>query len=231
MRGIWLALTKQQTRSTRPGLRNRLPLPFTKGWPWAFQVSDALPAPIPLWQAVWAAALPLFLPAGEVLGLISAPADSGAYNTLQVLYILCTPTCAWGLGVLSLQDYIYTSAEQAGVARTHIGHKKIASLASAWGKCLKQTHYAFCVYTMGLIWDVFMLKNIMYSLYTPCKVKFFWKFIFAFYHTDTATIYGQTCWIWIYLKMPIYPWLTPEVLEITNSPTLLMQLGARLEKV
>lgn len=32
---------------------------------------------------------------------------------------------------LSLQNVIHTSAEQAGIAKIYIGHKKIASLASA----------------------------------------------------------------------------------------------------
>lgn len=128
-----------------------------------------------------------FLPTGCVLsGYVSQlPQLTPELLTLERCYLsfahlhVLEDCLYWACKIMCTQTW-----KKASVAKAYTGHKKIASLASVWGKCLEQTHYAFCVYTMGLIWDVFMLKNIMYSLCTPCKVKFFWKFIFAFYHTD-----------------------------------------------
>ena len=84
----------------------------------------------------------------------------------------------------------------------------ISSLQNFWlflarGKiCLSKIHYVFWVYAMSLSWDIFMPKNIMYSLYIPCKVKFFENLYLLFITQTYKRFIARAEWIGIRWQNP-----------------------------
>ena len=84
----------------------------------------------------------------------------------------------------------------------------ISSLQNFWlflarGKiCLSKIHYVFWVYAMSLSWDIFMPKNIMYSLYIPRKVKFFENLYLLFITQTYKRFIARPEWIGIRWQNP-----------------------------